>query len=310
MESLPIANFEQRQQSPDFNAPTAEHLQLQPPDSMPNTIDHLHLPAPEKKPKVPRDEEPPIVYRQKRPTGVRKQAQGESVMRGMPRERRRRAPETANQPFELPPSLVSDYPMLGCVQQQQQLAGSYRNFGGTGSAVGGRADQRNYDLVPQAQAPYQPHIDELWLANTRATPQQQQGTYRTFEAQKPVNTVDTDRIFEEEHYILANKSQSVRDQFGARLPSPDELVTPSSKTELPSQRQPDHYHNIPDPRSLHYESPFSLIPQMECSFALPDDTDTTLDNFDFDAFLREEELNHDDGFGSDASGRGNGREGR
>ena len=265
----------------------------------------MYISARKVKGRVPRDEEPPTIYPQQGPTGVRKRTLGE------PKINR----SGVQQPFKLPPSLLSQYPALEQMQQpqqmsgtyrpmaqMQQLSGNYRNFEGTSSANGGQANSRLYDLVPQIQAPYQRQTCDIHSQNARTS--QRQVTDRTFEAREPVNNVDASRMSEEVHYHLANKSQSVRSQFGARLPPPYEPSNPEQTVgsehlaPAPSlhQWQGDFRGGTPDSSLPSSESPFVLTPQMECSFS-KDSKPDMLDNFDFDAFLKEEPK---DDFGHDA----------
>ena len=311
MESLPISNFEESRQSPHLDAPmAAESQQLQPSDSDIKATNFVYVPAPKGEPKVSRDEEPPTMYPQQRPSsatrprrpGVVKRSHVEPARNA--RVQRRKLPTDSEPPFELPPSLVSQSPalrqakVLQQLQQQQQMPGTYRtmyqpqqrsrNYGSsepTCSANGEWPEDTPDDLVPQMNASYQSQIDDLYGQNARTL---QQGTYPTFEAKQPVNSVNTDRIPQEGSYDLPDKPQYMRCQFGAQLQPPYEQPHPeqSGGSELSlHQQQADSSSKIPVPRLPSYESPYILTPQMECSFASPNASD--VEDFDFDTYLKE-----------------------
>ena len=336
MESLPITNFEESQRSRHLNAPmAAESQQLQPSDSDPKTMDALDLPASKGKLKVSRDEEPPSIY--PRPTsatpprrpGVLKRSHVEPEHNArVPRDKLHTDSEP---PFELPPSLVSQYPDLRPAQQQQmsgtyctmyqpqqmpgtyrtmpppqqmsgtyrtmyqpqQRSGNHRSFEGTSSANGRRAEDRSYDFVPQMQAFYQPQIDDLYGQKTVTL--QQEGTYPTYDAKHFMNNIKTNRIPQERYYNVPDKPQYMQPQFSAQMQPPYEQskAEQSGASELSlHQRQTDTGRGVPVPRLPSYESPYILTPQIECSFAAPDESDA-LEDFDFDAYLKEEAAKND-----------------
>ena len=335
-----VPHFEESQQRSnghDAPIPIDENAQLQSSDSEPPQItDLLHLTHAKKtNSKVLRDEEPPAIYSQQRPTGVRKRTQREPPRNTIPRRHQLgRGPEIEDRLYELPPSLLalnSEQGKLQPLLMMQSQPGIYRNFGGTGYATGEQqADQRRHELAPQPQASYPRSMPYAFppqplhgtYRSFEATPppgnnmlhyaqpqQQIQGTYRTFEAKHPVNNVGTDHTPELRHDdFLANKSQSIRDQFGARLPPPYEPSTSSSVSPFPfehyydsfpdsNQRQPGFGGGgVPQSSIPPYESPFILTPQAESSFASTSKEDDVLENFDFDAFLKEEDAKGTESF--------------
>ena len=305
----PITDCEKTHQQPPLpNAPIAtDPPQLPPSTSVPETTDPTPLPLPKRKLKVPRDEEPPTIYPQQRPTGIRKRARMEPTRNSIPRPHQlRTAPETTDQPFQIPPSLLSQYPSLGQVQQQarqeqqyqmtcminstpqrqhhpqlhmQAPSGSYRNFGETRSA--------NRRAAAADQEPVPPRTE---LQMTYALPQQQlQGTYRTFN----FGSENSIPMPQDRPHPPANDSLPVRDRFGAHLPpySDDYSINDRDLTipaPLFHQRQNNPRTGAPEPSRPRHASAFVPVPQMESSFAAPEGSDM-LENFDFDAWLRGEE---------------------
>ena len=297
MESLPIRKLDESLQSPHLDAlMAAESQQLQPSDSDSKATNFVYVPAPKGKPKVSRDEEPPTMYPQQRPSGATRPRRPGVVKRSHvepvrnARVQRRKLPTDSEPPFELPPSLVSQSPALRQAKaQQQQMSGTYRtmyqpqqrsrNYGSfepTCSANDEWTEDTPYDLVPQMNASYQSQIDDLYGQNARTL--QQQGN-------------------------LPDKPQYMRSQFGAQLPPPYQQSNPEqpSGSELSlHQRQANSGSGVPVPKLPSYESPYILTPQMECSFASPNASD--VEDFDFDNFLKEEDAK-DDGFNFGVSSR-------
>ena len=311
----PITSFEESKQPPHFDSPIGEMtVQGQAIDFVSRKMASLHRSTSKKRSKIPRDEEPPPIYPQQPSSGVRKRTQREPARNSIPRPPQpRTAPETMDRSFILPPSLVSQYPALGRLQQQQMSqqmpgtyrtmyqaqsrSGSYRSFEGTGSTESGQADNKAYSQISQMQAPYQRPTGDVNDQNARKS--QGQGNYRTFEAKEPMSTVSRHRMPVEGLYDLTSDSQSVRSQFGSRLPPPYELSKPEqfvgseNLASAPSLHQHSHSGSfIPIPNLPSYESPYILTPQMESSFGIPDESDV-LANFDFDAFLKSEEAKDD-----------------
>ncbi|CAF9936592.1 MAG: hypothetical protein HETSPECPRED_010379 [Heterodermia speciosa] len=316
MASHPITDSEKPHQPPLSDAPIATDPQLPPSTSVPETTDPTPLPLPKRKLKVPRDEEPPSIYPQQPPTGVRKRARMEPTRNSIPRPHQlRTAPETTDQTFQIPPSLLSQYPSLGHVQQQARQEQQYQM-----ACMINSTPQRQHQLQPQAQPQMQPQMQQqsgtyrtfrqtgsanrrpaadqepvppqTWLRNTYAyaqPQQQQQGTYRTFNfgSKEPIPTP------QDRHHPPANDSLPVRDRFGAHLPpySDDYSINDRDLTipaPLFHQRQNNPRTGAPEPSRPRHASAFVPVPQMESSFAAPEGSDM-LENFDFDAWLRGEE---------------------
>ena len=276
-----VPNLEESQQPPDCHTPIPipidGNAQLQSPDSVPKQADLLHLSHAKKKSKVLRDEEPPAIYSQQRPTGVRKRPQREPPSKSIPRHHQlRTAPEIEDRLYELPPSLVALNAERGKfqpLQMQQAQPGIYRNFGATGE----RADQRRHELAPQQQPCYPSSF--FHTASSNVLP----GTYRTFEAKPPpVNNIAAEQG-------LAGIPQSTRDQFGA-CSYPENLVPFEQWDSAPvfNHQLPQGFGAASIPP---YESPFILTRQAESLFMSAAKEEDVLETFDFDVFLKGDDAN-------------------